>query len=180
MATAAARAGTGLASHGNTYSMTRPAHARIACGAVKVKLKATGIMATNRRAAVLGLGCSLKEFSPQGWDVTIGVNDIWRFFSDSDHQWRWERLKIDGTVLQHSKCAYPEYEACVANASQSGYVYLPSSSTRPESPLLKRKRSYMVVPSAGRKRISKSEAGKDPEVETSSEDEAAGVSTPTV
>jgi hypothetical protein len=32
------------------------------------------------KAAVLGLGPSLALYKPEGYDITIGVNDIWRYF----------------------------------------------------------------------------------------------------
>ena len=70
------------------------------------------------------------------------VNLIWRFYSDSAHQWRWERLAFDGTVLEHSASGYPQYEACLASACEKGYVMLPSLSTKPESTSPKAKRSY--------------------------------------
>lgn len=71
------------------------------------------------------------------------ANQIWRFYSDAAHQWRWERLAFDGTVLEHSGSGYPHYEGCLANACESGYVSLPSLSTRPEKALPKTKRSYV-------------------------------------
>ena len=79
------------------------------------------------------------------------VNVVWRFFTESDHQWRWERLALDGTVLERSKSGYPQYESCVANASESGYVFLPSSSTKPKSASARTKRSYMRMPTKGHK-----------------------------
>jgi len=75
------------------------------------------------------------------------ANLIWRFYSDSAHLWRWERLAFDGTVLEHSASGYPQYEGCLANACESGYVLLPSLSTRPEKASPKTKRSYVRLSS---------------------------------
>ena len=80
-------------------------------------------------------------------------NRIWRFFSDSDHQWRWERLAFDGTVLEHSESGYPQYESCMANACEKGYVFLPSSSTKREDKSPKKKRSYIKFPTKGQKQV---------------------------
>ena len=83
------------------------------------------------------------------------ANRIWRFFSDSDHQWRWERLAFNGTVLEQSKSGYPQYESCMADASESGYVFLASSSTKPKSTAPKKKRSYMRMPTQTRQQAFK-------------------------
>jgi hypothetical protein len=83
-------------------------------------------------------------------------NRIWRFFSDSDHQWRWERLAFDGTVLEHSESGYPQYESCMANAGDKGYVFLASlSSTKPKSTSPKKKRSYTLLTTKHRKQVAK-------------------------
>ncbi len=82
------------------------------------------------------------------------VNYTWRFFSDSSHQWRWERLAFDGTVVEHSQSSFPQYESCVANATESGYVFVPSSSTKAPS-ASKPKRSYVRIPSTPHKPVSK-------------------------
>lgn len=71
------------------------------------------------------------------------ANIIWRFYSDSAHQWRWERLAFDGTVLESSPSNYKGYEDCLANACIQGYVLLPSLSTKPASASRKTKRPYM-------------------------------------
>ncbi|MFH1604895.1 MAG: hypothetical protein ABIH03_13410 [Pseudomonadota bacterium] len=71
------------------------------------------------------------------------VNLIWRFYSDSAHEWRWQRLAYDGTVVEHSKSGYAQYTSCLANARERGYVYLPSLTTKTEKKALKVKRSYI-------------------------------------
>lgn len=51
---------------------------------------------------------------------------IWRFYVDQDRRWRWQRLSMDRSVLSESRLAYKEYEACLANAQNEGYVFQPS------------------------------------------------------
>jgi hypothetical protein len=55
---------------------------------------------------------------------------IWRFYIDSTREWRWQQLAFDGTVVERSKTAYPEYEACLANACKHGYASFPALSTK--------------------------------------------------
>ncbi len=83
------------------------------------------------------------------------VNRIWRFFSDSDHQWRWERLAFNGTVLEHSESGFAEYESCLAKAAESCYLFLASSSTKAMSNPSKKKRSYAIVARKHPKSVSK-------------------------
>jgi hypothetical protein len=70
------------------------------------------------------------------------VSLIWRFYSDPAHQWRWQRLAVDGMVIEHSTSGYSQYESCLANAIEHGYVFLPPSTSKMEKkPSVKR--SYM-------------------------------------
>ncbi len=71
------------------------------------------------------------------------MNLIWRFYSDPEGRWRWQRLSFDGSTVHESKTGYKEYEACVASAREQGYVFLPALSTRPESSQPKTRRSYV-------------------------------------
>lgn len=74
------------------------------------------------------------------------MNLIWRFYSDEDHNWRWELLAFDKTVVQASECAYKEYERCLGNAEEHGYHFSPAKSTRPApGRKLKFARSYAKV-----------------------------------
>ena len=73
------------------------------------------------------------------------ANVIWRFFPDDSHQWQWERLAFDRTVLGHSTSGYATYESCVANASLHGYEYLASTSTKPLRKPRKAERSFKVI-----------------------------------
>jgi hypothetical protein len=78
---------------------------------------------------------------------TAKANHIWRFYTDAGRQWRWEKLAFDGTVLEQSKVGYPQYEDCLSTACKSGYVLLPSLSTKTETQPRKAKRSYMRLSS---------------------------------
>jgi len=51
---------------------------------------------------------------------------VWRFFADPSHQWQWQQLAFDGTVVGYSKTGYVQYEACVTNAAKHGYVAVPA------------------------------------------------------
>ena len=81
--------------------------------------------------------------SDQAKAANAKANIIWRFYSDAAHQWRWERLAFDGTVLENSVSGYKAYEGCLANACKQGYVLLPSLSTKRESASRRTKRSYI-------------------------------------
>ena len=52
-----------------------------------------------------------------------GVNLIWRFYRGDDRQWRWQQLSVDRGVISDSPSAHPDYEHCLADARQQGYVY---------------------------------------------------------
>lgn len=49
----------------------------------------------------------------------------WRFFTDPEKQWHWERISVVHGTLQ-SRQAYDSYEECLRAAAQYGYVYFPS------------------------------------------------------
>lgn len=82
------------------------------------------------------------------------VNFIWRFYSDSAHHWRWQRLAYDGTVVEHSKSGFAQYESCLANAREQGYVYLPSLTTKTETRPSKARRTYIRLTKNHQKRVS--------------------------
>jgi hypothetical protein len=50
-------------------------------------------------------------------------NYVWRFFKDSDHNWRWQCLTVLNEVIEESELGYDDYETCVANAQKNGYVF---------------------------------------------------------
>ena len=52
------------------------------------------------------------------------MNIIWRFYSDLSHAWRWQQLSADRTVVSESHGAYKNYEQCLADAIEKGYVFL--------------------------------------------------------
>ncbi len=54
------------------------------------------------------------------------MNLIWRFYMDSEHRWRWQHLSVDRRVIAESRTAYKEYEGCLADARDKGYVFHPS------------------------------------------------------
>jgi hypothetical protein len=58
------------------------------------------------------------------------MNMIWRFYVDEKHQWRWQQLSVSRAVIAESPNAYKAYEACLANASEQGYVFVPAK-TKP-------------------------------------------------
>jgi len=82
------------------------------------------------------------------------LTSVWRFYSDASHRWRWQRLDFDGTVVEGSKSAYSQYEACLANATKHGYVSSPSLSTKPTSAPSKLERSYTRFPTRYQKGFS--------------------------
>ena len=53
----------------------------------------------------------------------------WRFFIDTEKQWRWERISVAHGIM-HSPKTYGSYEECVNAAAAYGYVYLPSQEKR--------------------------------------------------
>lgn len=50
------------------------------------------------------------------------MNIIWRFYSDLTHLWRWQQIAADRTVVSESQKAYKNYEGCLADAVEKGYV----------------------------------------------------------
>ena len=61
----------------------------------------------------------MKLLRPKPAHPQMGI--VWRFFADSSHQWQWQQLAFDGTVVGYSKRAYAQYEACVTDAAKHGY-----------------------------------------------------------
>ena len=54
------------------------------------------------------------------------TNTIWRFYTDQNHRWKWQRLSVSRQVIAESHTAYKDYESCLTDAKDSGHVYLPS------------------------------------------------------
>lgn len=61
------------------------------------------------------------------------MNSIWRFYVDQDRRWRWQRLSADRSVVAESLAAYQEYEGCLANAKNEGYIFHPSQARLPKA-----------------------------------------------
>ena len=69
--------------------------------------------------------------SPTGVGLTQSddgskTNTVWRFYTDQNHRWRWQRLSVNREVIAESHAAYEDYESCLADAKNKGHVYLPS------------------------------------------------------
>ena len=105
------------------------------------------------------------------------VNLIWRFYADSTHHWRWQRLAYDGTVVEHSKSGYAQYESCLANAREQGYVYFPPLTSKPEKPSPRVRRSYVRITKNHQRRVSEIVTEEvEPKADLSADDAlAAGV-----
>ncbi len=54
------------------------------------------------------------------------MNPIWRFFTGQDRRWRWQCLSTDKAVILESHLGYKDYEGCLANAREQGYVFEPA------------------------------------------------------
>jgi hypothetical protein len=51
------------------------------------------------------------------------MNVIWRFYRGEDREWRWQQISIARGVVADSASGYPDYENCLADAREQGYVY---------------------------------------------------------
>jgi hypothetical protein len=65
-----------------------------------------------------------------GFQKEVQVNAVWRFYVGQDRKWRWQRLTIHQVVISESHAAYKDYDGCVADAHEKGYVFQPSQSKR--------------------------------------------------
>ena len=54
------------------------------------------------------------------------MNVIWRFYMDNGRRWNWQQIGAGQTIVAESAKSYSNYEACLANAIDQGYVYLPA------------------------------------------------------
>jgi hypothetical protein len=57
-------------------------------------------------------------------------------------------------VVEYSKSAYAQYESCLANARERGYVYLPSLTTKKEKRAPKARRLYIRLTTNRQKLVS--------------------------
>jgi hypothetical protein len=56
----------------------------------------------------------------------IPMNVIWRFYMDDGQRWNWQQIGAGQAVVEASSKGYGNYEACLANAKDRGYVFLPA------------------------------------------------------
>jgi uncharacterized protein YegP (UPF0339 family) len=61
------------------------------------------------------------------------MNLIWRFYRDPNGQWRWQHLAFNLDVVAESPKGYNEYEGCVENAVDHGYVSVLPQTTQKKS-----------------------------------------------
>ena len=54
------------------------------------------------------------------------MNLIWRFYTDDKKCWKWQQLSVSREVVTESQAAYKEYDRCIADAKDNGYVFQPS------------------------------------------------------
>jgi len=54
------------------------------------------------------------------------MNVIWRFYIDDGQRWNWQQIGAGQAVVEASPKGYSNYEACLANAVDRGYVFLPA------------------------------------------------------
>jgi hypothetical protein len=59
-----------------------------------------------------------------------GAHTVWRFYTEPDHEWKWQRLSVQGEVIAQSAMSYKSYDGCVADAKDSGYVFHPSQTRK--------------------------------------------------
>ena len=58
------------------------------------------------------------------------MNVIWRFYMDGGHRWNWQQIGAGQAIVAESSKGYSNYEACLANAKDRGYVFLPAQGKR--------------------------------------------------
>jgi hypothetical protein len=56
------------------------------------------------------------------------MNVIWRFYMDAGHRWNWQQSGAGQAVVAESSAGYSDYETCLADAKDRGYVFLPAQS----------------------------------------------------
>ena len=54
------------------------------------------------------------------------MNIIWRFYMDDGRRWNWQQIGAGQSIVAESSKAHANYEACLANAKDRGYMYLPA------------------------------------------------------
>jgi hypothetical protein len=56
--------------------------------------------------------------------------NIWRFYTEPRHEWKWQQLSVVGAVITESTRSYTSYDECVADAKDSGYVLEPAQTRK--------------------------------------------------
>jgi hypothetical protein len=54
------------------------------------------------------------------------MNVIWRFYMDTEQRWKWQQIGAGQAIVAESSTGYSDYEACLADAKDRGYVFLPA------------------------------------------------------
>jgi hypothetical protein len=54
--------------------------------------------------------------------VGAKANIVWRFYTTKDHQWKWQQVTVRLEVIAQSSTSFEDYESCLANANDNGYV----------------------------------------------------------
>lgn len=49
------------------------------------------------------------------------AEDTWKFYRDTNGEWRWQRIAPNGKVVGASTESYKNRDDCVANARRHGY-----------------------------------------------------------
>ena len=65
-----------------------------------------------------------------GFQKEVQLNAVWRFYVGQDQKWRWQCLTVYQVVISESHAAYKDYEGCVADAQEKGYVFQASEPRR--------------------------------------------------
>ena len=58
------------------------------------------------------------------------MNVIWRFYMDGARLWKWQQIGPSQAIVAESSEGYGDYEACLANAKDRGYVFIPAQGKR--------------------------------------------------
>jgi len=54
------------------------------------------------------------------------MNVIWRFYLDGGQHWKWQQIGVGQAVVAESSKGYSDYDSCLADAQDLGYVFLPA------------------------------------------------------
>ena len=51
----------------------------------------------------------------------MSTQDIWEFYCDLAHNWRWRRVEPNGRIVGASSQGFSLYLDCLSNAGHNGY-----------------------------------------------------------